>query len=339
MVKKLFLLDGMALVYRAHFAFISRPILTSKGVNTSALYGFTQTLLDILKNQQPTHLGVAFDTQAPTQRHVEFADYKANREEMPEDLSAALPHVRRMVEAFKVPVLICDGYEADDIIGTLVRRADQEGFQSYMVTSDKDFGQLVTPNTFIYKPSRSGEGVEILGLPEIQSRWGIQRPEQVVDVLALMGDASDNIPGVPGIGEKTAMKLIAQFGTVEDLLARAGELTGRVKQTLEINRESALLSKRLATIICDTPCEVDLDALMVQSPDEDKLKGLLVEFEFNSIGRRLFGEDFKAGRGAGRPTSEVQSPKFAPGAAVDRGDDLFVLVLETEGGVPEAKPE
>ena len=329
----------MALVYRAHFAFITRPILTSKGLNTSALYGFTQTLLDILNNQQPTHLAVAFDTAAPTQRHVEFADYKAHREEMPEELSAALPHVRRMAEALRVPVLTCDGYEADDIIGTLVRRAQKEDFTSYMVTSDKDFGQLVTPNTFIYKPSRSGEGVEIIGLPEIQSRWGVQRPEQVVDVLALMGDASDNIPGVPGIGEKTAMKLIAQFGTVEDLLARAGELTGRVKQTLETNRESALLSKRLATIICDTPCEVDLDALMVQSPDEDKLKGLLVEFEFNSIGRRLFGEDFKAGRGAGSPKSEVQSPKSTPGAAGDRRDELFALVSETEGGAPETKPE
>jgi DNA polymerase-1 len=289
MAKKLFLLDGMALVYRAHFAFISRPILTSKGLNTSALYGFTQTLLDIQTNQQPTHLAVAFDTQAPTQRHVDFPAYKATREEMPEELSAALPHVRRMAEALNIPVLICDGYEADDIIGTLVRQAGKEGFTSYMVTPDKDFGQLITANTFIYKPSRSGEGVEIIGLPEIQSRWGVQRPEQVVDVLALMGDASDNIPGVPGIGEKTAMKLIAQFGTVENLLAHAGELTGRVKQTLETNHESARLSKRLATIICDAPCVVELDTLKVQPPDEEKLKSLLVEFEFNSIGRRLFG--------------------------------------------------
>jgi DNA polymerase-1 len=307
MVKKLFLLDGMALVYRAHFAFISRPILTSKGLNTSALYGFTQTLLDILKNQQPSHLAVAFDTQAPTQRHIEFPDYKANRQEMPEDLSAALPHVRRMVEALNIPVLICDGYEADDIIGTLVRYAGKEGFTSYMVTPDKDFGQLITENTFIYKPSRSGEGVEIIGLPEIRSRWGVQRPEQVVDVLALMGDASDNIPGVPGIGEKTAMKLIAQYDTVENLLARAGELTGRLKQTLETNRDLALLSKRLATIICDAPCAVELDTLKVLPPDEEKLKGLLVEFEFNSIGRRLFGEDFKAGHGGESPKSEVQS--------------------------------
>jgi DNA polymerase-1 len=340
MAKKLFLLDGMALVYRAHFAFINRPILTSKGLNTSALYGFTQTLLDILKNQQPTHLAVAFDTAAPTQRHVEFADYKANRQEMPEDLSAALPHVRRMTEALRVPALTCDGFEADDIIGTLVRRAQQEGFISYMVTSDKDFGQLITANTFIYKPSRSGEGVEIIGLPEIQSRWGVQRPEQVADVLALMGDASDNIPGVPGIGEKTAMKLIAQYGTVENLLARAGELAGRVKQTLETNREQALLSKRLATIICDAPCAVELDSLKVQPPDEEKLKGLLIEFEFNSIGRRLFGEDFKAGRGGGSLKSEVQSPKSALAVAGDKMGEQLVLVSETAGGSekPKEKP-
>jgi DNA polymerase I len=337
MVKKLFLLDGMALVYRAHFAFISRPILTSKGVNTSALYGFTQTLLDILKNQQPTHLGVAFDTEAPTQRHVEFADYKANRQEMPEDLSAALPHVRRMVEALSIPVLTCDGYEADDIIGTLVRRAGNEGFQSYMVTSDKDFGQLITGNTFIYKPSRSGEGVEVIGLPEIQSRWSVQRPEQVVDVLALMGDASDNIPGVPGIGEKTAMKLIAQYDNVENLLAHAGELTGRVKQTLETNQEQALLSKRLATIVCDAPCAVELDALKVQPFDEEKLKGLLVEFEFNSIGRRLFGEDFKAGRGGGMQKEEGRMQKPSAVAPGDKAGEQLVLVSETEGVATEAK--
>src|SRR2546427_6256071 len=219
MDKKLFLLDGMALVYRAHFALIARPIFTSKGVNTSALYGFTETVLEILKNQQPTHIAVAFDTEAPTQRHALFADYKATRQVMPEDLSLALPHVRRMLEAFRIPVLICDGYEADDIIGTLVRRAEKEGFKSYMVTPDKDFGQLIDENTFLYKPSRMGDGVEILGLPEIRKRWSIQRPEQVVDVLALMGDSSDNVPGVPGIGEKTAMKLIGQYATVENLLA------------------------------------------------------------------------------------------------------------------------
>jgi DNA polymerase-1 len=220
-----------------------------------------------------------------------------------------------------------------------VQRAGKEGFQSYMVTSDKDFGQLITANTFIYKPSRSGEGVEIIGLPEIQSRWGVQRPEQVVDVLALMGDASDNIPGVPGIGEKTAMKLIGQYDAVENLLSRAGELTGRVKQTLETNREQALLSKRLATIICDAPCAVDLDALKVQPPDEQKLKDLLMEFEFNSIGRRLFGEDFKAGRGSGSLKSNVQSLKSTPAAPGDKEAEQLVLVSETQGGAVEAKTE
>lgn len=334
MAKKLFLLDGMALVYRAHFALISRPIFTSKGVNTSALYGFTQTLLDIVKNQEPTHLAVAFDTEAPTHRHREFTDYKATRQAMPEDLSQALPHVRRMLDAFRVPILTCDGYEADDVIGTLVRQAEKQGFQSYMVTPDKDFGQLIDENTFLYKPGRMGSDVEVLGLPEIRQRWGIQRPEQVVDVLALMGDSSDNIPGVPGIGEKTAMKLIGQFGTVEQLLAHASELTGRLRESLESNREQALLSKRLATILCDAPCPIDLESLKVHPPDEPKLRALLIEFEFSSIGRRLFGEDFKAGRGtgstSGAPKSRSQLPK-AP------AEDL-VLVSESEVAVTEPTP-
>ena len=312
MVKKLFLLDGMALVYRAHFVFIHRPILTSQGVNTSALYGFTNTLLDILKNQQPTHLAVAFDTEAPTQRHREYPEYKATRQAMPEDLSAALPHVRRMLEAFNVPLLTCDGFEADDIIGTLVRRAEKEGFESYMVTPDKDFGQLIDEHTFLYKPGRMGNEVEVLGVPEIQKRWGIERPEQVVEVLALMGDSSDNVPGVPGIGEKTAIKLIGQFGSVENLLARAGELTGRVKENLQKYNEQALLSKRLVTINCAAPCPTELAALKLRPPNEEKLKSLLVEFEFNSLGKRLFGEDFKAGRGFRPPAQAPAEPELKP---------------------------
>jgi DNA polymerase-1 len=315
MAKRLFLLDGMALVYRAHFALIARPIFTSKGVNTSALYGFTQTVLEILKNQQPTHIAVAFDTDAPTPRHAAYPEYKATRQAMPEDLSAALPHVRRMLEAFRIPLLECDGYEADDIIGTLARRAEKEGFETFMVTPDKDFGQLVDENTFLYKPSRMGDGVEILGIPEIKNRWGIQRTEQVVDVLALMGDSSDNVPGVPGVGEKTAMKLIGEFDTVENLLANTGNLKGRVKESLETNREIALLSKKLVTILCDAPCPADLGSLKLRPPDEEKLKGLFIEFEFNSIGRRLFGEDFKAGRGF-QPEAE-KSEKAAAGVEED----------------------
>jgi DNA polymerase-1 len=333
MGKKLFLLDGMALIYRAHFALISRPIFTSKGFNTSALYGFTQTLLDILARQEPTHLAVAFDTEAPTERHREYAQYKATRQVMPEDLSQALPHLRRLLEAFRIPILAVDGYEADDLIGTLVRRAEPEGFVSYMVTPDKDFGQLVTERTFIYKPGRMGEEAEILGVAEICRRWGIQHPAQVVDVLALMGDSSDNIPGVPGIGEKTAIKLIGQYGSVEETLAHAGELSGRLRENLEKHRDLALLSKRLVTISCDVPCEVALDQLGRQAPDEEKLKDFMVEFEFNSIGRRLFGEDFKAGRGY-RAAEPPSAPAARAAATVAAAQSELVL----EGEAPAAPP-
>lgn len=312
MPKKLFLLDSMALVYRAHFALISRPIFTSKGVNTSALYGFTQTLLDIIRNQQPTHVAAAFDTGAPTHRDLEFPDYKAHREAMPEDITLALPHVSRLLQAFRIPVITCDGYEADDVIGTLARRAEAEGFTSYMVTADKDFGQLVSPHTFLYKPSRMGEGVEVLGVPEVQKKWGVSRPEQVIDILALWGDAVDNIPGVPGIGEKTAAKLIAQYGSVENVLAHTHELTGKVRTALETHREQALMSKRLATIVCDAPCAVDFEQLRLREPDTALLRDILVEFEFNSIGRRIFGEDFKAGHGFQRETAEAPAPVPPP---------------------------
>jgi len=316
--KKLFLLDGMALVYRAHFAFIRAPILTSKGFNTSAIYGFANTLLDIIGKQSPTHLAVAFDTAAPTARHTEFADYKAHREAMPEELSAALPHVKRLIDGFNIPLLELDGYEADDIIGTLVKRAEPEGFRSYMVTSDKDFGQLVTDKTFIFKPGRAGDDAEILGVPEVLARWNIQNPAQVVDVLALMGDASDNIPGVPGIGEKTAMKLIAEFGSVENLLARTAELKGKLKENLEKHRADAELSKKLATIHGAVPVAVELDALERRDFDEAALKALFVEFEFNSLGRRVFGEEFKGGRASA--TSNVKAASTAsPSPRAERG--------------------
>lgn len=339
-MKKLFLLDGMALVYRAHFALIAKPIFTSRGVNTSALYGFTQTLLEILKNQQPTHIAVAFDTDAPTPRHKEFAEYKATRQAMPEDLSSALPHVRRLLDAFHIPVLTCDGYEADDLIGTLVRRAEKEGFTSFMVTPDKDFGQLIDEHTFLYKPGRMGSDVEILGLPEIRQRWSIQRSEQVIDVLALMGDSTDNVPGVPGVGEKTAIKLIGQFGSVENLLAKTGELTGKLRENVEKNREQALLSKRLVTIICDAPCPYELESFSLKTRDDEKLKAFLMEFEFNSIGKRLFGDDFKAGRGFQESKSV---PARSDAAATLRestapaGEEL-VLVGETGAAQPEAQP-
>ncbi|MFO1488306.1 MAG: DNA polymerase I [Verrucomicrobiota bacterium] len=331
MAKRLFLLDGMALVYRAHFAFAVRPILTSKGLNTSAIYGFANTLLDILGKQQPTHLAVVFDTAAPTPRHVAYPEYKAQREAMPEDLSAALPHVRRLIEAFNIPVLSADGFEADDIIGTLARRAEKAGFKTFMVTPDKDFGQLVDENTFLFKPGRAGDDAEILDVEAIKKRWGIQRTEQVIDVLALMGDASDNIPGVPGIGEKTAIKLIGEFGSVENLLASTANLKGKLKESLEANREIALLSKQLVTILHDAPCPADLESLKLRPPNEESLKALLVEFEFNSLGKRLFGADFKAGRGF-----QSAQPDSAPTAETTAV--VSPVVAEPDGLPVESKP-
>ncbi|MDA7521250.1 DNA polymerase I, partial [Verrucomicrobia bacterium] len=218
MSKTLFLLDGMALLYRAHFAFISNPIRSSKGVNTSAVYGFLNVLLDLKENRKPTHLAVALDTSAPTERHKIFPDYKAQREAMPEELALAIPEIHRLCKAMNIPLISMDGFEADDIIGTLAREAETKGFTIYMVTPDKDFSQLVTPKTFLFKPGRKGGAPEIEGMDETCKRWQIRHPNQVIDILGLWGDASDNIPGVPGVGEKTAIKLINEYQSIESLL-------------------------------------------------------------------------------------------------------------------------
>jgi DNA polymerase-1 len=297
--KTLFLLDGMALAYRGHFAFMGRPIQTSSGFNTSAIFGFVNTLIQLLTEQNPTHLAVAFDTAAPTARHEAYAAYKGNREEMPEELSAQLPHVRRFIDALRIPVITLDGYEADDLIGALVRRAEAAGFLAYMVTPDKDFGQLVTGRIRMYKPSRMGDGIEILGPKEVCEKWGIREPSQVIDMLGLMGDSSDNIPGVPGIGQKTAQKLIEAYGSIENLLAHTGDLKGKQKENLETFADQARLSKKLATILTDVPISIDLDWLKRQEMDAPAVAALCVEFEFNTLGRRLLGSDFQAGRGHG----------------------------------------
>lgn len=295
---RLFLLDGMALVYRAHFAFAARPIMTSYGLNASAVLGFANTLVELLQKEKPTHLAVVFDTSAPTARHELFPEYKAQREAMPEDLSKAIPHVKRLVEAFHIPVIALDGYEADDVIGTLARQAEREGnFVTFMVTPDKDFAQLVDEKTFIWKPGSKGAEREILGVPEIRERWGVERPEQVIDILGLWGDAADNIPGVPGIGEKTAKALIAEWGSVENLIAGADRLKGKQKEKILAHAEQARLSRRLAVIQTDVPLDVPLESLKVRPLNAEAVKALLVEFEFNSLGRRLFGGEFKAGRG------------------------------------------
>jgi DNA polymerase-1 len=318
MSQRLFLLDGMALLYRAHFAFIKAPIRTSDGVNTSALYGFANTLLDILKNQQPTHLAVALDTSAPTPRHEMFPAYKAQREEMPEDISMAIPQIKRLMEAMNVPILVRDGYEADDIIGIMAKRAEKEGIETFMVTPDKDFGQLVSDHVKIYKPGRSGADVEILGVKEICERWGIERPEQVIDILALMGDAVDNIPGVKGFGEKTATALIQQFGSVENLLANTAQLKGKQKEKLEASTEDALLSKKLATIFVDAPYDAEVADLILKPHNDEALKAFFTEFEFNALGRRVYGDDFKAGRSRKLEQADTAASEAAPAA-----EDLF----------------
>jgi DNA polymerase I len=287
-MKRLFLLDGMALVYRAHFAFIQNPIRNSKGTNTSALYGFINTLLFILEKENPTHIGVAFDTSAPTPRHIRYPAYKAQRDEMPEELAAAIPHVKDLCRAFHIPVLEIDGFEADDIIGTLVKRAEPDGFESFMVTPDKDFAQLLSASTFMWKPGRKGTDHEIIGLPQLPEIWGVAEPHQIIDLLGLMGDASDNIPGVPGIGPKTAQKLIADFGTVENLLANTATLKGKQKENLETHADQALLSKELATILLDVPVEVSWEDLVLSQRDDEALKILFNEFEFRTLSKRLF---------------------------------------------------
>ena len=289
----LYLLDGMALAYRAHFALINSPIHTSSGFNTSAIFGFTATLIDIINKRQPSHLAVVFDTSAPTGRHRIHPEYKANREEMPEDLAAAMPHLDRVAEAFGIPVLKLDGYEADDIIGTLAHRAEKEDFQAiYMVTPDKDFGQLVTERIHMYRPGRKGNEVEILDVPAILEKWGIVRVDQVIDMLGLCGDSVDNIPGVPGIGPKTAQKLLAQFGSMEGILENTGQLKGKQQEKLREFAEQARLSKTLATIQLDVPIQVDLENLRLRSPDREKLQPLLDEFELRTLGKRIFGEEF-----------------------------------------------
>ena len=233
--KILFLLDGMALAYRGHFALIRNPRMTSEGMNTTAVFAIANTMLSIIEKGKPTHIAAVFDTPEPTYRHKMYVEYKAQREAMPEDLSMALPYVFRLCEAFNIPVIKAPGWEADDVIGTLAKRAEPEGFRTYMVTPDKDYGQLVSEQSLIYKPGRGGDEAEVFGVPEILAQWQIERIDQVIDVLGLMGDASDNVPGVPGIGPKTAQKLIAQYGSVENLLEHTDELKGKQKQNVEEN--------------------------------------------------------------------------------------------------------
>ncbi len=290
--KRIFLIDAMALVYRAYFAFIRNPLINSKGMNTSAISGFTSTMFDLLGNANPTHMAVVFDTHAPTFRSDTFADYKANRQATPDDIIESVPYIKQVVEAFNIPIIELDGYEADDLIGTLAKEAEKRGHQVFMVTPDKDFGQLVSENIFMYKPSMRTGGYQILGIPEILERWDIKNVNQVIDILGLMGDAVDNIPGIPGVGEKTAIKLLKIYGSIENLLEHSSELKGKLREKVEANKEKAIMSKQLATIITDAPIEFDEKALEISVPDKVKLAELFSFFEFRTLGRRILGSDF-----------------------------------------------
>lgn len=323
--KKLFLLDGMALMYRAHFALSKNPRFTSTGINTSAVMGFANTLLDVLKKEKPTHLAVVFDTEAPTERHTTFEAYKAQRQAMPEDLAAAMPYVIKLITGFNIPVITSDGYEADDIIGTLAKKAELRGYQVYCMTPDKDFAQLVSENIFIYKPARMGNDMEILGVKEILAKWEIENVLQVIDILGLWGDAVDNIPGIPGIGEKTAKALIKQYGSMENIIANSHELKGKQRENVENFAEQGLLSKKLATILLDVPVELDEANLELCDPSRDLLEPLFTELEFRTLGRRVFGDEFS-----------VTTAKFQEGTQTDlfgnqRGEAIqYTNTLEEE---------
>ena len=338
--KKLFLLDAMALIYRAYFAFNKNPRLSSKGVNTSAIFGFANVLLDLLKKEKPTHIGVAFDTMAPTVRKVGFEAYKAHRQETPEDIIKSLPYIHELIEGFNIPTLFVDGYEADDVIGTLAKQAEKHGFVTYMMTSDKDFGQLVSDKTFIYKPGKFGSDVEILGVKEVCEKFSITRPEQVIDILGLWGDASDNIPGIPGIGEVTAKKLLAEFYSVENLIANADKISNeKLRQKVIDFQEQALMSKQLATIILDVPIEFDENKLIMDPPDEARLKVLFDELEFRTFSQRL--SSFLAGGSDGgkSPSTGLQGEPLTKLKSKEPIADLFSDSADAFGSKPEKPAE
>jgi DNA polymerase-1 len=302
--KRLFLLDAYALIFRAYYAFIKNPRVNSKGLNTSAIFGFTNTLLEILEKEKPSHIAVVFDHKSQTFRAKEFAAYKANRDETPEDIKRSEPFIRRVIQAYRIPILEAPGYEADDVIGTLAKRAEKDGYTVYMMTPDKDFGQLVTDRILMYKPARSGSGAEVWGPAEVCQRFGLKRPEQVIDLLGMMGDAVDNIPGIPGVGEKTAIKLLQEYDSMEGLYQNLDKLKGKQRENVEQFKEQAFLSKKLATILTDAPVPFDPDTLIMEDLDKDALRTLFDELEFRRLAERILG-------------AAVYTPTSRPGEQMD----------------------
>jgi DNA polymerase-1 len=330
MAKKVFLLDAFALVFRAYYALIRNPRLTSKGKNTNAQFGFTNALVDLIKNQNPSHMAVCFDTAAPTERHTDFEDYKANRQEAPEDILAAIPDIKNIIRGFNIPVVELDGYEADDVVGTLSKQAEKAGYEVYMVTPDKDYGQLVSEKIKIYKPGYQGGDAEILGPEEVCAKWNIKEVSQVIDILGLMGDAVDNIPGIPGVGEKTAAKLLAEYGTLENALANADNIKGALGEKVRKGKESAVLSKKLATIITNAPVEFHEDDFKLKDWDKEKLKEVFGELEFKTLGKRLLGDDFSLST----PSKGVIDKEIPQGVQTDLFGNIVEPVKNESKNIP-----
>ncbi|WP_322551506.1 DNA polymerase I [Flavobacterium psychraquaticum] len=293
--KRLFLLDAYALIFRGYYAFIKNPRINSKGMDTSAIMGFMNSLMDVIRREKPDHLAVAFDKGGSDYRFEMYQEYKAHRDETPEAIKIAIPYIQDLLRAMHIPIIEKAGFEADDLIGTLAKQAEKEGFQVFMVTPDKDFAQLVSENIFMYKPARMGNGIEIWGIPEVLEKFEIERPEQVIDFLGMMGDAADNIPGLPGVGEKTAKKFLAEYGSMENLLANTHELKGAIKDKIEANKELGLLSKKLATILLDCPVTFDANDYELSKPDVEKTDELFQELEFRQM-KTQFDKLFGSGK-------------------------------------------
>ena len=328
MSKKLFLLDAYALIYRAYYAFIKNPVRNSKGLNTSAILGFTNTLVEVLEKENPTHIAVAFDPSGPTFRNEIYEEYKAHREKMPEDIQQSIPYIKEILEAFNIPMIQVEGYEADDVIGTLAHQAKDQGFETYMMTPDKDYGQLLTNSIYIYKPKRSGNEAEVIDKDKICQKFGIDEPTQIIDIMALWGDKSDNIPGAPGIGEKTAQKLIGRYGSIENLYENINDLKGKQKENLINYKDQVYLSKKLVKIALDVPAEINTSDIQVKQPNEEKLVALFQQLEFKTLIRRLFNKEVS------KPASKdpVQQSMFPeePAAGTDIRETTRATIQSTE---------
>jgi len=333
--KKLFLLDAMALIYRAHFAFSKNPRVNSKGMNTGAALGFTNTLFEVLSKEMPTHIAVASDGPSKTFRHENFTEYKANRQAMPEDIGIAIPYVKKIIAAFNIPLLEIPGYEADDVIGTLSCKAEKADFDVYMMSPDKDFCQLVTDHVYLYKPAFLGNGVDILDVKKVCEKWEISNVKQVIDILGLMGDAVDNIPGIPGIGEKTAKTLIQKYGSVENLISSVEELKGKQRENIITYANQGLLSKELATIHLDVPVEFDEKMFEYTGPDEEKLKELFEELEFRQLAQRILGTSLTA---PAKTPAKAAPRTLVKGKKSDQQTSLFETIDKLVADAPDAAP-